>query len=324
MTPSKLSIILPVYNGEAFLEKAIIGVLQQTYQSWELILVNDGSTDNSEMICTHYQAQDNRIIYVSQKNKGLSAARNSGFRLAQGDYIMYLDADDYIEDDYYEKMIIALENHDADLVISGFSREFIHKNRVTKQIKAVYTNVFFSNKESIKGYLKDPIIYNFFIHVWNKLYRRDILLKHNICFDEGVRFGEDVLYNIVYLEHVKKILMTNFHGYHYMCYETNRLTNTWNEFLPEYNSKLYNKIVVFMKQYWNTDILVIPAGMYLRGCFLNIEKALAANLPSKKLEEVIIKILNANETINTLNMHNLMYLEFRIYQMILRLSLIHI
>lgn len=73
-----------------------------------------------------------------------------------------------------------------------------------------------------------------------------------------------------------------------------------------------------MKQYWNTDILVIPAGMYLRGCFLNIEKALAANLPSKKLEEVIIKILNANETINTLNMHNLMYLEFRIYQMILR------
>lgn len=318
MKPSKLSIILPVYNGGAFLEKAIESVLKQTYQSWELILVNDGSTDNSAMICTRYQAQDPRITYISQENKGLSAARNSGFQLSQGDYIAYLDVDDYVEPDYYEKMIFAFQEKNADLVVSGFIREFTHKSKPSKQVKTIYGNIFFSDKESIKKYLKEPFIYHLFIHVWNKLYCRELLIKESIYFDERARFGEDVLYNILYLTHANRIFMADICGYHYICHETERLTNTWHDFLPEYNCSLYNKIVTFIQTYWNTSILTVPAGMYLRGCFLNIEKALTAKLSKTSQIEIIQNILDAAETKNALNMQDLASLEFKTYQLILR------
>ncbi|MBC5710073.1 glycosyltransferase family 2 protein [Hungatella sp. L12] len=318
MKPSKLSIILPVYNGEAFLEKAVESVIKQTYQSWELILVNDGSTDNSEKICLRYQEQDHRISYINQENRGLSAARNSGIHLAHGEYIAYLDADDYVEADYYEKMVVAFEKHKSDLVVSGFIREFTHKDRPAKQLKTAFANILFSDEESLKEHLKEPFIYNLFIHVWNKLYLRKLLVKHNIGFDENIRFGEDVLYNILYLKQIKKIFMVDICGYHYVCRETERLTNTWHSFLPEYNSKLYNGIIDFMHEYWNTDLLVIPAEMYLRGCFLNIEKALAANLPLTSQKQIIQTILNADETKSTLIMRNLTSLEFKIYQVILK------
>lgn len=115
-----LSVILPVYNGEIFVSRAINSVLEQDFSDWELIIIDDGSSDHTSQICTDFCLKDKRIQYYYQKNRGLSAARNAGFRHASGKFIAYLDADDYVEFDYYRELISSAENSGADFVVAGF------------------------------------------------------------------------------------------------------------------------------------------------------------------------------------------------------------
>ena len=124
----KLSIIIPVFNVEEYLPKCIESVVNQTYDNLEILLINDGSTDNSGVICDNFAHKDERVKVVHKENGGLSAARNLGLSLATGHYIAFLDSDDYIDSEMYETLVDALENADADIAACGFKEIYQNKH----------------------------------------------------------------------------------------------------------------------------------------------------------------------------------------------------
>ena len=315
-----LSIILPVYNGEAFVGRAIKSVVMQEFTAWELIIIDDGSTDHTGQICTDFSLKDNRIQYYHQKNRGLSAARNAGFQHASGKFIAYLDADDYVELNYYSELISSAENSGADFVVAGFFRDFMHEKGFRKQVKIEFSDIFCCRTQLSK-YNENLWFYNLYIHVWNKLYRRESLLKYHIYFDETVYFGEDVPYNILYLQCSESIYFSCTIGYHYICHQRTRLTGKWNELLFEENARIFNEIIHFEKKFLNLDKHPLASGMYLRGCFLSVEKALKYGKKYHELTFAVKQMLNSPYTIKSLYFleGNSLSFEFWIYKKIIDL-----
>ncbi len=135
MSDRKVSLIIPVYNTVNYLRRCLESAVSQTYKNMEIICVDDGSTDGSEKIVDEFAARDRRVVVVHQVNRGESHARNTGLRIASGDYIGFMDCDDWIEPDMYETLVRALEEAEADMAIAGFYREFEEagKSRITVQ-----------------------------------------------------------------------------------------------------------------------------------------------------------------------------------------------
>lgn len=316
-----LSIILPVYNGEAFVERAIRSVLDQELADWELIVVNDGSTDRSEEIIQKFCALDVRIAGISQENKGLSAARNAGYCKAAGKYIVFLDVDDYVEPNYYSGLVASTEKSGADFVVSGYTRDFVHSGGTTQLHPVRFENQLLScshDKVQLHKSCAQTYFYNVYIHVWNKIYRRDFLQNHGIMFDESIRYAEDVPYNIECLMHAKNIQFLSLTGYHYVCHQAERLTGKWRESLLDDNARVYKQIADYERVCLKIGRSEVAAGMYLRSCYLVIEKAIAAKLSYQKTKEIIQTLFSMfalNESLATLQKH-CKSKEFLIYRMI--------
>lgn len=312
-----LSIILPVYNGEVFVGRAIKSVVMQEFTAWELIIIDDGSTDHTGQICTDFSLKDKRIQYYHQKNRGLSAARNAGFRHASGKFIAYLDADDYVEPNYYNELISSAENSGADFVVAGFFRDFIYPNKQPKQVQVTLKELI-CTKDNLSAYSSNIGFYNLYIHVWNKLYRYCFLVRHQIFFDEKLKFGEDVPYNILNLQHAKTVQSLPIVGYHYICHPCERLTSRWDIALVTHNARIYEQIVNFEQQYLKSNNHAIASGMYLRGCFLSMEKALTAGITYRAIHPIIKQILKSDATcysVKSLKGNN-QCVEFKVYRLI--------
>ena len=184
MEKMKLSIIIPVYNAEKFLDKCIKSAQNQTLQDFELILVNDGSLDNSLKICEKYSQNDSRIIVFNQENSGQSKARNVGVENAKGEYVAFLDSDDWVDRDYYEKLVTACEMNDAEVSCGSILR--VRKNYQKYRIKYTEEKIYTKPQEKIDVAHVPDMCY-----VWNKVYRKEFLDRINLKFVEGM-FFEDV------------------------------------------------------------------------------------------------------------------------------------
>lgn len=180
----KLSIIIPIYNSEKFLDKCIRSVLSQTLKDFELILVNDGSTDSSLDICYKYQAEDLRVKVFNQSNAGQSKARNVGLSIASGKYIAFVDSDDWVDKNYFEKLVSACEKYDADVSCASILR--VKKHIKKFRIKYTEEKTYEIPQEKIDVARVPNMCY-----VWNKVYKRSFLEKLNLRFVEGM-FFEDV------------------------------------------------------------------------------------------------------------------------------------
>ena len=182
-----ISIIIPVYNVESFLSQTIESVINQTFKDWELILVDDGSTDYSSVICDEYSDTDNRIYVIHKKNGGISSARNVGIEHAVGDYIVFWDSDDICSEDYLESMYNYACDTNADVVYSDTI--FISENEnVTHSEKS---------KQPLTIYTKEYLVqlpFEFYNTVWGKIYKKSIILNNNIRFDNHINRGEDTLF----------------------------------------------------------------------------------------------------------------------------------
>jgi glycosyltransferase involved in cell wall biosynthesis len=214
----RISVVTPVYNAEKFLERCIQSVLQQTYQRIELILVNDGSTDGSQKICHRYALEDSRVKVISQPNKGPAAARNAGVRQAAGDFVFFLDADDFISLDALEILVAQYHQCQPDLVMGNFSK-LINDNELIRQ------TVFFRVGEGpFKGRIEklsqnDILAYarHFLKHpsnhlisyCWAKLYKLSIIRDNRIAADEDMRLFEDLVFNLEYLKHAREVIFVN-------------------------------------------------------------------------------------------------------------------
>lgn len=201
-----VSVIIPVYNGAELLEDSLRSVMRQSYRDIEIIVIDDGSTDNSYMICEKLAAEDSRIRIIRQQNAGVSAARNNGIALANGEYIMFVDSDDLLLENAVEDLIEAAKTG-ADLVI-GSHEAF----RGTRSMAVIREKAEYSYKSAKKEIGKfDELIQS----PWGKLYKRAIILENAISFDMFLPYGEDHVFNLCYCKYATKIKVSSEMVYRY-------------------------------------------------------------------------------------------------------------
>lgn len=180
-----ISVIVPVYNVENYLIKCLESLLNQTFEDYEVILVNDGSTDRSGQIAEEYaKANQEKFIYISQKNKGLSEARNKGMAYARGKYICFVDSDDYVEPNYLKELYACAQIDDADLVFCAFQSVDEHGNI----LKKVFENGYETQKTYRVSERKDLLLTQ--NAAWNKLYKRSIIKENNLTFTSGAWYED--------------------------------------------------------------------------------------------------------------------------------------
>lgn len=237
-----ISIIIPVYNAEKTIHRCIRSVCSQTYKDWELILVNDGSKDNSGKICDEYSKQDKRIHVIHKENEGVSKARNAGLKIATGDYISFVDSDDWLDNNYLQNFMPYTE---YDIVISAFHRR-------PKHHIAYSFNESFKGEE-MKGYLIQPYLWNGY--PWGKLFKRSIIEKHHIRFDEGMKVYEDLCFCLQYTQYCNSVRLIPAATYNY--YEAN--DKCFAEKFPlsfeeakRYFNNTYNSVEALCQK-WNCD-----------------------------------------------------------------------
>lgn len=209
----KVSIIVPVYNAESAVNLLIEDILRQTESSFEVIIVDDGSTDATKMVVDRYVHKDNRVKLVSQKNGGPSAARNTGISVATSAYCMFFDADDRIDQQMVEKMLQDVRTDSIDMIECGALLRTIDMNGNITEDRELLPTVF---KGSSKVRVLKSLARNGLFHsVWNKIYNTEVLLDNNIRFDTAVKNGEDLIFNLSYMKHVNQYRTVPFSLYIY-------------------------------------------------------------------------------------------------------------
>lgn len=218
----KVSIVLPIYNVESYLETCVQSVRNQTYQNIEIILVDDGAKDNSGKICDQLALEDSRILVVHKENGGLSSARNAGYKIATGKYLMYIDSDDVIKADVVEKCVETMQKDQSDIVIYGYEK--IDENGNVLET-CTWGNKLL-NHDMMVEYLYTAIIQMSFGYAWNKLYRKSVIDESQILADSKIIDREDLVYNLELLKNVDKVSYIDYVGYEYLQRSTSLLHNS--------------------------------------------------------------------------------------------------
>lgn len=234
----KISIIVPVYNAEKYLDKCIESILRQTYKNIEILLIDDGSKDNSGCICEKWAKSDDRIRVYHKPNGGVSSARNLGLENASGKYIMFVDSDDSIDSNICEIFFEEL-NQGVDWVIGGIANSAHQsnekENKKSERLKEI-SEIF------------DTLYARGLCHsVCAKIYKRNIIAQQR--FDSRVYMGEDLLFNLEYLEKVKQsATIVSYYGYHYNLDNDSSAIHTFKDDLFEQQVYLYKKTLQFLKK----------------------------------------------------------------------------
>lgn len=191
-TNQLISLIVPFYNCEKYIEECIKSLINQDYDNIEIILINDGSTDLSREIAKRYAEKDKRIRVVEQENSGVSVARNKGMELAKGEYIAFVDADDFIEKNYISFLYGLITNNNVDISVSLGIRKFDKYGREKKTKEQMQQSIIL---DKIKA-TEELLYYNIGVQPFNKLISRNLINKNNIKFEESIAYGEDFIFNI--------------------------------------------------------------------------------------------------------------------------------
>lgn len=218
MCDEKISIVIPIYNTEQYLDKCVDSVLNQTYKNLEVILVDDGSTDDSGKICDYYAAKDERVVIIHQRNQGNNVARKNGVKIANGDYVGFVDSDDWIEPDMYQCMVDNIKKNNADIVSVGFYLEYSNKTEIYND--EIDSNLYKIGKDTNK-FIESVLLGNtksrLYSIQWNlvtKLFKRNVISVSQEKVN-GVFYGEDmaVTFESYYL--AESISVINKPYYHY-------------------------------------------------------------------------------------------------------------
>lgn len=212
----KISVIIPIYNAEKYIKRCLDSICGQTYRNIEIICIDDGSSDNAGKILDEYAERDNRIVIRHQFNHGESNARNKGLELATGDYIGFMDCDDWIEENMYETLIDYAEQDELDLVASSWFKDDEVTSIAINNKLPVSTEVI--GRDELLEYIYKRDYYRGFAYMWNKLYKREVLIDDSgnlLKFDEQLRLGGDVLFLAETAVRVKRARYIDIAFYHY-------------------------------------------------------------------------------------------------------------
>lgn len=205
-----ISIIIPIYNTQKYLSRCIGSVLEQTYQDFELILVDDGSTDNSLELCRKWSKIDQRIVLISQENGGVSKARNAGLDAAKGKYITFIDSDDWVSSDYLAILSETMEKNDAQLVVGSYKAMYTRLRKLSLS-KLPTKKINIADNEEVRSTLLSV----HFCAPWAKLFLNEIIQNSNLRFPLNIRSGEDTIFVRNYLSKCARIYTVSNVIYYY-------------------------------------------------------------------------------------------------------------
>lgn len=217
---SLISIIVPVFNGEQTIQKCLLSIISQTYKDIEVIVVNDGSTDQTQACVEAIALHDQRVKLISQSNQGVSVARNLGMKVAQGDYIGFVDADDWVTPNFVESLIDVATRHDADVVECGYYIESRTHN--SRKSESVLEKVIDKSEDVLKNYLSQTNMKNV---VWNKIFKASVL--NGIEF-KSFALGEDFVFLVQVYNRVERYVSTSHMLYHYVLHEESVTQRAFN------------------------------------------------------------------------------------------------
>lgn len=248
----KISIIVPVYKTEKYIHRCIDSILNQKFQDFELILVDDGSPDKCPAICDEYSVMDNRIKVIHKQNVGVSAARNTGLDIAEGEYITFVDSDDWIEQEMYQSMMNTAMQYDCDVVMCDCVKDFsCHSEIYSHEIRAGYYNYEQLKKEYYPHLLMmENVEYPPTISNWLCVFRRKLLdinlgnpmqlyRNEKLRYVEGIRFSEDLLFGAQMMYNARSFYYMKGETYYHYCMNQTSATHTfvadkWNDYLRLY------------------------------------------------------------------------------------------
>lgn len=289
----KISVIVPVYNAQETIEKCINSILLQTYTNLEVIIVNDGSQDKSDEICKKIASTDKRIKYYSKNNTGVSDTRNFGLKESTGDYIAFVDSDDFLDKDMYEVMINEIQ--DSDILICNYS--LFNKEYQKIEKKTFFNNSSYSSLSEMIKNIDSNDMNRYFNPPWNKLINRNLINKNLIIFDNNLSLGEDLIFNLTVMKEAKRIKTINKKLYNYML--TLNGLNQKKRNLDKYmNNSIYliNELLKISQQVEGVDNILINE-------IRNILLTMTNNYEEKDFDKFLQNI--SEKVIDTINYKNL-------------------
>ena len=226
-----ISVIVPVYNVEKYLDQCIDSIVNQTFKNLEIILIDDGSTDASSSICDTWATKDNRIVVIHKENGGVSSARNLGLERATGDFIGFIDSDDYIENDFYEFLMNNLNEYDADIsrCIYRYAYDDGHykaSDELNQDVVIFEDNISILNDLHNSGHKS--------VVLWNKLYKASVI--NNVRFDESLKVGEDVVFNYYAFKNANRMVCWDIPKYNY------RMRESSSRYYDKYNYNAFQSM----------------------------------------------------------------------------------
>lgn len=241
------SVVIPVYNVEPYLEKAVNSVLNQTFQDFEIILVNDCSTDNCKKICEDFDIQYEKITAVfHDKNRGLSAARNTGMDYAKGQYIWFMDSDDFVDCTLLEDVYCSINKNRADIVVFGLIEEYYDQHNVLHHTKQICPKqIYMDTQSEMRKQIIDLEMQTLYGYAWNKFYSLDRINALNLRFEQVVLI-EDIFFNVKYCNDANSMNILSIAPYHYNKRVDNSLTA---KFVPDYYKVHRERINLIYSQY---------------------------------------------------------------------------
>lgn len=243
-----VSVVIPVFNAEQFLDRCLKSIISQTYKKLEIILINDGSSDNSLKVCEKWSQTDERIKVIHKENAGAGMARNDGILSAKGKYIMFVDSDDYIDEKTVEKCVFDAQKNDADLVMLGRCEVLADGNKKNKPVTT--SKLLFDGESVLSEILPGLFVYEkgIGISVWGKLFRLDRIKDNGILFkSERELFSEDAYFLLELFKHIQKVKIIPENLYYY-CNNENSFSRTYKKEHTKLNDVFLNESLNLCKK----------------------------------------------------------------------------
>ena len=273
----KISVIIPVYNVEKYINKCVDSIINQTYKNLEIILVDDGSTDNSGKICEEYKIIDHRIKVVHKENGGLSDARNKGIEIATGRYIGFVDSDDYIEKDMYSNLLNELKVNNADISVCKYKKVTEDYNKCD-YVQSYENKIrILDNITAIELLISDSYMDNY---AWNKLYKKELF--ENVRYPYGKKM-EDLGTTYKIFDRAKKIVYTNYIGYFYLQRKNSILHSIDTDFVKDLKELINERYIDIINKYPELKVKAdINRLKYIKIYFMHIAKNNRSELIKEK------------------------------------------
>ncbi|MBU5487101.1 glycosyltransferase [Clostridium sp. MSJ-8] len=276
----KISIIVPVYNNAKYISKCIESIISQKFSNWELILVNGGSQDKTKEICEKYAHKDERIILINTINEGPSGARNIGLDYAHGEYCMFVDGDDYIEQDTLKILADEIKEKDYQIIFYGNYNDILNDGKYTIKNENVSKECAFNDNSEFQKVYKDLLDNHLVNQVWNKIYKKSFIDEVGARFPKGINYSEDLIFNIKLYKKLQSGMVIDKALYHYVNHEKDSLCTTFN--INKFNDMKYAYVKVWgfvndwnegLKQYINNwfvkNINIYINSLFNSSCQLN-------------------------------------------------------